>query len=332
MDINVLRQYKKTVSTTDLEDIMCPSPEFEDILKCNHKELLELQLIEIPNLYKADKKTLKFRHDSNLVVSKFEGKIKEQIEFEVVFDGVPFFECGINYSGRLRVTGTNRYIRVFGEGSYDPASREPYLTRHDYVIVTGFYCAALFALRKGGQDSLKKIFKIFKPNKTCQNRRYLVDYMRYQIEETILHKRISKDYGLFLKEDAKYLKHQLLKKENENLVMYLNLFELYLKTEMFPSEKYINSLIRTRGNKVSNSDILKFIESHKKSIYLLPDVEFVKHLSKIDKSRQMFDMRMLGRQLDNLELLYENRMKEALNNNEGGMKKLTEPYTNCEVF
>lgn len=332
MDINILKQYKNTISTTDLEGLMRPTSEFEDILKCNFKDLLELQLIEIPNLYKADKKTLKFRHDSNLVVSKFEGKIRETVEFEVNFDRVPFFECGINYLGRLRVVGTKRYIRVFGEGSYDPASREPYLTRHDYVIITGFYCAALFALRKGGEDSLRKIFKIFKLNKTCQNRKYLVSYMKYQIEETVIFKRISKDYGLFLKEDAKFLKHQLLRKENEDLVMYMNLFELCLKTEMFPSEKYINSLIRVRGDSVSSSPLIKFIESHKKTVYLFPDVNLVKQIAKVDKNQPLFDMRVLRHQLDNLEEEYTKRMKEALNNKDGGMKKLTEPYTNCELF
>jgi hypothetical protein len=336
MDIEVLHRFNPTISTSELMRSMSPNPEINDVIKTDFKSLLELKLIEVQNLYKADKKTLKFRHDSNLVVSKFEGRIKDSPEFEVFLEKSTFFECGINYLGRLRKVGQDYlYIRIPGEGTYDPASREPYLSKQDYAIITGFYSAALYALRRGGLDTFEKIFKIFKLNKVYKNHKFLVMYMKYQIFKTFVEGQETKDYGLWLREDARYLKSELMKKEYEDLTMYLNLFELCEKTEIFPCQKYVKTLLETR-EKAKNDEVFKFITSQKESeIYLLPDTMFVKRFSRLGEHRELYDMREMIRNLDTLEVEYSNKIKEAMRSrpNQGSeMKDLVKSYYECRVF
>lgn len=336
MDIEILRNFSPTVSTKNLESIMIPNGEIDDVIKCDFTNLLELKLSEVANLYKADKKNLKFRHESNLVISKYEGKIKEMTEFEVQFEQKPFFECGINYLGRLRKKEESHfYIRIPGEGTYDPASSEPYLSKQAYSVITGFCSAALYALRRGSPEVLEKIFKIFKMNKVYKKHKYLIQYMKYQIKTTFIESRETKDYGLYLKMDARYLKSELMRKEYEDLTMYLNLFEMYEKTEMFPSQKYWEKMISLR-QKHENEPIVKFIKKQRKSeLFLLPDPLFVSRMSRLGPGRELYDMRVMIRELENLERDYSKRLKEEMSGRkEQGteMKDLVQPYFSCVVF
>lgn len=336
MDIKILRNFSSRVSTKNLEGIMPPKENIDDVIKCDLAHLLELKLSQVENLYVADKRKLKFRHDSNLVISKFEGKLEEQPKFELEFEHEPFFECGINYLGRLsKKREMHLYIRIPGEGTYDPASSEPYLSKHDFAVITGFYSAGLYALRRGNPELLDKIFKIFKINKVYKRHKYLVKYMRYQIETTLINNREAKDYGLYLKEVVKYSKSQLVRKEFEDLTMYLNLFEICEKNEIFPSQRYWEKLIRERPEH-ENDKFVKFINGQNKNeLYLLPEPEFVKGVSNLGPVKAMYDIRVLIRDLDSLNRDYSDQLKEELKkrNEEGSdMKDLVQPYHSCLVF
>ena len=159
--------------------------------------------------------------------------------------------------------------------------------------------------------------------------------MRYQIETTLINNREAKDYGLYLKEVVKYSKSQLVRKEFEDLTMYLNLFEICEKNEIFPSQRYWEKLIRERPEH-ENDKFVKFINGQNKNeLYLLPEPEFVKGVSNLGPVKAMYDIRVLIRDLDSLNRDYSDQLKEELKkrNEEGSdMKDLVQPYHSCLVF
>lgn len=337
MDVHLLKSFKDKRTLEELKVLMTPNPEIIDLISCPYQKLMELRLKEVPNLFKVEEEVFSFRHESNLVISKFQSKTRPAPELQPSFEERTFFENGINYLGVLKI---NRIvIRILGTGSYDPASNDPYLTKRNYAIIIGIFCASLYALKFSGAEAFRRVFKVFEPNKTYKTHKCLVDYMKYQVEEAVINRREPLDYGQYLRQQLN--KDDILKKDFEDLAMYLNLFELYPGDEMLPCEKYISAL-ETLGNEtVANSKVIHFIKSQKNDIYLLPDPHFIKQLANMEHDENVYDIRFLSKKLDKLEETYSNRLKEALSTrkealNQGQsrnkIQEIVKPYTDCTIF
>lgn len=337
MDIHLLRSFEGDQSLKELRQLMTPSSEINDLIKCNHRGLLELRLSEVQNLFKVDEETFSFKHESNLVISKFQCKKREYPNFKANFEERTFFKNGINYLGTLKVNGID--VCVLGNGSYDPASNDPYLTKRDYCIITGIFCASLYALKYSGETAFRKVYQVFEPNKTYKSHKKLVDFMKYQIEEGVIRKGRIVDYGEYLKQHFNH--DEALLKDCEDLLMYLNLLEMYPEENILPSEKYLLGLEKDDPERASRSGLLNFIKSHKNKIFLLPDPHFAKKAANLYNDENLYDLRSLSQQLDELEEEYSNRLNKALStrhgpltdaNPENKMQALVKPYAQCILF
>ena len=333
MDIQLLRKSWPRFSTIDLESVMRPRLEIEGVIKCNPLEFFNLELIEIGNLYRADKTSIWLRHESSLVISKCEGKLQDSLVFHAEFDNKFFFECGINYLGRIRILKPEAApiaIRVFGEGSYDPASTEPYLSKHDYVVINGFVVTALYACKRGGSAKLvEKVFKVASKNISCKNHSRLVEYMKYQILNGVINAENSVDYATYLKHNKEAKKFDLLNKENEDYLTFLNVLEIYEKTEIFPSKKYIDSLVEIRK---PDSEIIEFMRKTPE-VYLRLNTEYIESFYQ----KEFVDLRNLENIANVIEKKYADKIKAALEARgehieNPNMSHLTTNYYTCSTF
>ena len=96
MDVHLLRSFKDKRTLEELRRLMTPNPEIIDLISCPYNKLMELKLREVPNLFKVEEEVFSFRHESNLVISKFQSKVRPAPEFQVSFEERTFVENGIN--------------------------------------------------------------------------------------------------------------------------------------------------------------------------------------------------------------------------------------------
>ena len=333
MDINILRKNWPRISYQDLEQIMKPGIDIDGVIKCNPIEFFNLELIEVGNLYRADKKCIKFRHESNLVISKCEGDIKDALTFNGEFDSQSFTECGVNFLGRIRIVRPGMVtipIKIFGEGSYDPGSRQTYLSKHDYIVINGLVVAALYSCKRGGTELfMKKLFRVCKQNFSIKNHLRLVQYMKYQIKAIIYQKIEPMDYATFLRIEIERPKRSILKKEVEYFINYLYVVETFERIEVLPCKNYIESLERIR-NPVH--PILEYVKQDPQA-YIRTDPKFIGKLF----GERFIDMRDLEDLTYAIEKKYSKKIKDALENrgevtSEANMEQLSQHYYKCSLF
>jgi hypothetical protein len=337
MDTNKVIQEFPRISTTDLEYPMRPRGEIAGVIRCDYKDFFSLTLSEVGNLYRGDKKLMKIRHDSSLVISKCEGQLKESKDFEADFDDTPFFECGINYLGRIRIrrpgNGPNA-IRIIGEGTYDPSSRSTYVNKHDYTVISGIVVAALYACKRGGNEAfVDKIFKIFKFNPTYKAHTDLVNYMQYQIKELVFNKNETVDYAYYLKNWYEGRTHELLEKFKEDVLCFMYQVEIFDRLQIFPCKKYVKALEEER--KIEHP-LFTFVKSHPET-YFRTDPLFISRLVNRPKNNPLIDLRDLLDVAARIENSYKNKISAALQargeaDNVPNMELLASKYYNCRLF
>lgn len=331
--MNKLKKEWPRVSINDLESIMQPRSDFDGVIKCDPIELFNLELIEIGNLYRADKKFIKLRHESSLVISKCEGEIKDSLAFSVDFENQSFLECGINYLGRIRILHKGEEpipIKIFGEGSYDPAAKETYLSKHDYIVTTGFLITALYACKRGGSENyVDKVFAVAMHNPACINHPDLMDFLKYQVKSACFHKEAPMDYAFFLRKYIERPTRVLLEKRNEGLLDFLYLLETIDRIEIFPCRTYLDALERER--KVSH-EIINFAKSTPGG-FIRTDTKFIGNIF----SQRFIDMRNLEDMAYDIEKNYSKKIAKALeargdNTGASDMEKLRQQYYKCVIF
>jgi hypothetical protein len=139
MNLKTLQELNFGTNNKILKVPMTPNSQFTEIIDAEFEQLVELNLENVENLYTIKGRSMIFRHESNVIVSKSEIKLEDTNSFELTFKKRTIFDCGINYMGKLKLEGNRQcYIRVPGEGTFDPASIEPYLSKKDFTIITGF--------------------------------------------------------------------------------------------------------------------------------------------------------------------------------------------------
>ena len=333
MDIRILKNQWPRVSYRDLENVMRPRILLDGVIKSEPVDFFNLELIEIGNLYKADKRTIKLRHESSLVIAKCEGDIKESLAFKAEFENQPFFECGINYMGRIRVVRPDSPpipIKLFGEGSYDPASMEPYLSKHDYGVISGFVVAALYSSKRTGTESfVDRVLNVALKNPSCRRHVKMVEFLFYQIKMACFRMQEPTDYNGFLRDFIENPTEEVLKKNNEDLLNYLYLSEIFDRLEILPCKRYVEILEREREAK---HDILAFAKANPE-IYIKTDIKFVGKMFR----RSLVDMRMLEDRANTIEKDYSQKIVKALEARgeeaeNADMNRLSRPYHSCLIF
>ena len=101
------------------------------------------------------------------------------------------------------------------------------------------------------------------------------------------------------------------------------------------NQKYWEKMISLR-QRHENEPIVRFIKNQNKNeLFLLPDPLFVSRMSRLGHGRELYDMRVMIRELENLERDYSKRLKEEMSGRkEQGteMKDLVQPYFSCGIF
>jgi hypothetical protein len=187
MDISKLGELVKDPENISLQTEMEPQGQLENLTECDYTELFALNYSKVPGFYEHNENVIRFKHESNNLITKFEGVFNEDSDkFDVEFSSESIFESGINYLGKINITiseETQISVRVFGEGSYDPASPEKYLSKHSYTVLSGFIVTALYSAKKGASiNFMKKIFEIIDCHPVCKSHKLMVEYMKSQIE------------------------------------------------------------------------------------------------------------------------------------------------------
>jgi hypothetical protein len=330
MDIELLEKKFQRIDPKDLD--MIPKPGIEGILNCNYLEFFNLNLLEIGNLYRADNKSIKFRHESNLVISKTKGTLLKKLVFDAKFEDEFFFENGVNYLGKIIIEKLERptiALRVFGEGSYDPASTDPYLSKLDYSIISGFFVTALYSCRRGAEkDFIDTIFKVCMKNPSCITHNRLVEYLKYQIEKGIFDSQDPVDYSTYLGQHYETTEKDLLRKENEDYLTFLHLLKSSNKTKILPCKKYFDALEKNRGNK---QGVIKYAKENP-DVYIIPPPTLIERLYR----ENFIDMRILEQNAKEYENLYAEKIRKALENRpeitNSNMEELTKSYHSCVVY
>ncbi|OMJ69873.1 hypothetical protein SteCoe_32286 [Stentor coeruleus] len=334
MNIDLIRTQYQRFSSQDFEPSMRAMGVMDEIIKCDYKDFFNLKLLEVQNLYRADKKGIRMRHESDNVISKCEGPLRESGDFEVDFDDKAFIESGINFIGRIRLTknGRDTVVRVFGEGTFDPASREKYLSKHDYIVINGFCVVALYGCRRGAkEDFIARVFKLAKNSLSARKHPLMLKYMKYQIK-TAAAGTDSRDYGGFLRLWVDRNRKNMLKKKHEDLFNYTYTYDQFDKSLILPCKTYIDLLVKYRQ---VNHFLIAFTQLHPE-VYLRPTTDYVKKLCGM--STTCIDLRELEESAQEIEDRYTQKIREAMakrggdSNDRPKLRDLATKYYNCCVF
>lgn len=356
MDIDELIRHIRRARNSDLISIMRPKGEINEIFNLNPRDFFNLKYESIRNLYETTNNTLRLNHESDLTISKCEIPIKDLHEFGVEFSSQHFIESGINYLGRLHIKspeGKESFVRIFGEGSYDPGSPEKYLSKHDYIITSVFIVTALFSAKRGAsRNFIRKIFKIAESHPACIRHKLMMGFMEKQVEEACYDNVNSVNYSDYLRKWAQMNYRIMIKKEFEDLLTFVYVIEKVARNErdeehIFPCKAYLKDLIHNRGD-VDNQIIAYAHENAK--VYIKPDTEFVKNFCRLE---ECIDMRILEEEANKNDKEYKSAIARALENrnadidedrvenNEPDEKRyassssihqLADPYYNCEIY
>ena len=235
--------------------------------------------------------------------------------------------------GRIRVIRPDSSpipIKLFGEGSYDPASMDPYLSKHDYTVISGFVVAALYSCKRTGTESfVDRVFSVALKNPSCKRHRKMMEFLFYQIKMACFRMQAPTDYNGFLRDFVDNPSEEILKKNNEDLLNYLYLFEIFERMEVLPCRRYIETLEREREAK---HDILTFAKAHPE-IYMKTDIKYVGKMFR----RTIVDMRILEDRANEIETDYSQKIAKALeargeDTDDPNMNRLSKPYHRCLIF
>ncbi|OMJ78027.1 hypothetical protein SteCoe_22270 [Stentor coeruleus] len=356
MDIDELTKHIRKARNSDLISIMRPIGEINHIIHCNFKDFFNLKNESIQNLYETVNNTLRFNHESDLTISKCEIPLKDFLEFKAEFSSHHFIESGINYLGRIHIKnpeGRESIIRIFGEGSYDPGSSEKYLSKHDYIIASGFIVTALYSAKRGvPRNFIRKIFKIAESHPAIIRHKLMMGFMEKQIEEACYDYVNSGNYSDYLRRWAQINYRLMIKKEFEDLLTFVFVIEKVAcgkrdEEHIFPCKSYLRNLIDNRRD-VDNQIITYAMENEK--VFIKPDIEYVKNLCRLE---ECIDMRILEEEADKNDKEYKSAIAEALENrneiinddrtennepddernaSNKSILQLADPYYNCEIY
>ncbi|OMJ88899.1 hypothetical protein SteCoe_2565 [Stentor coeruleus] len=336
MDIKQLQKLHHNPTNEHLQPEMRPKGNFEEILKCDdYQEFFALNFCEVGNLYKAEKTIIRFKHESDLIITKCEGPLKETIEFKVEFSSRNRFESGINYLGVIKITNPEEkqsFIRIFGEGSYDPGSPEKYLSKHDYTIINGFIVTALYSARRGAPKTfIDRIFQIIKCHPVCVKHNLMIEYMEYQINTACYNFEEPEGYEYFLKNWAEKNYQLMRNKEYEDLLTYIYLTHSFEEKHIFPCKSYIDALVTNRN---ARNEIIAFA-NEEPNVYIKPDLKFVQKFCKIKD--KCIDMRILEEQAEFNDQKYREAIADVLRkrdeeSSDPSIRNLTDLYYQCRIF
>ncbi|OMJ88859.1 hypothetical protein SteCoe_9058 [Stentor coeruleus] len=239
----------------------------------NYEDFFALKYSKVNNLYEfPNAKTLRFMHESDNVIIKREMNLMGW-KFDVEFSDIPIFKLGINYLGHVNIKfeEEENSIKIFGEGSYDPGSKEKYLSKYDYSVINGFFVTALHSAKMHASKSdIRKLFSIVSCHPVCKKHKLMMKYIKSQIKAISFKSGEVKDYGTFLVEWAHKKREIMKNKEYEDLLIYVYLIEKFLNepqinviphTGIRPTKEYIKGFFKDNEEYV---DIRSLIETTKK--------------------------------------------------------------------